>query len=119
MCVRERSCRPCGTRSELPLLPALPCWAFTYRRFAAGVLRFYSAGFPGALKPPVRSELARSVIYYDSWATRHYGPRTTSRPSFRADCRNLGLRREVKGPTLTSKSAALGWGTLLFNLLFD
>ena len=25
----------------------------------------------------------------------------------------------VKGPTLTSKSTMLGWGTLRFNLLFD
>ena len=35
--VRENWCRPYGTRAFVPLHPALPCRAFTYRRYAAGV----------------------------------------------------------------------------------
>ncbi|HWJ46498.1 MAG TPA: hypothetical protein VNS62_02520, partial [Candidatus Udaeobacter sp.] len=35
--VRENWCRPYGTRAFVPLHPALPCRAFTCRRYAAGV----------------------------------------------------------------------------------
>ena len=37
---------PAGLARNCLFDPALPCRAFTYRRFAAGVWRFYSAGFP-------------------------------------------------------------------------
>jgi hypothetical protein len=33
--VRENWCRPYGTRTLVPLYPALPCRAFTCRRYAA------------------------------------------------------------------------------------
>ena len=47
--VRENMCRPSGTQVHFPLLPALPCRAFTCRRFAARIWQISLHCSPGNL----------------------------------------------------------------------
>ena len=107
-----------GRARNCHFYPALPWRAFTYRRFTAGVWRFYSAGFPPgaysnsltsadeqfaehstrAVKPAVRSApLAPSFnMIHGRHATMGHG--RPAEPSFGAHCRDVGLGQRTSAP---------------------
>ena len=64
--------------------------------------------------------LAGFLSIFGAFCISHRKTPVESRPKCRARCAvNPRPLPKVKGPILTSKSTTLGWGTLMFHLLFD